>query len=68
LGRIYEVWLKRGSQPPEPTDALFSVTDNGAGTVGVPGDLRGVSQVMVTDEPSGGSTKPTRSPVIVVSV
>jgi Anti-sigma-K factor rskA/Putative zinc-finger len=67
-GRIYEVWLQRGSQPPAPTDALFSVTGAGAGTVGVPGDLRGVSKVMVTDEPLGGSTKPTRSPLIVASV
>jgi anti-sigma-K factor RskA len=68
LGRIYEVWLKDGSQPPEPTDALFSVTGQGNGTVGVPGDLKGVSKVMVTEEPAGGSLEPTRSPVIVASV
>lgn len=68
LGRIYEVWLKRGSQPPEPTDALFSVTGQGNGTVDVPGDLRGVSTVMVTEEPAGGSLEPTHSPVIVASV
>ena len=68
LGRIYEVWLKDGSQAPEPTDALFSVTGQGDGTVGVPGDLQGVSKVMVTEEPAGGSRKPTRNPVIVASV
>jgi Anti-sigma-K factor rskA/Putative zinc-finger len=68
LGRIYEVWLKDGSRPPQPTDALFSVTSQGNGTVGVPGDLRGVSTVMVTEEPAGGSLKPTHSPVIVASV
>jgi len=68
LGRIYEVWLKDGSQPPTPTDALFSVTSRGNGTVGVPGDLKGVSKVMVTEEPAGGSLEPTRSPVIVASV
>ena len=68
LGRIYEVWLKDGSQAPEPTDALFSVTGQGDGTVGVPGDLQGVSKVMVTEEPAGGSLKPTHSPVIVASV
>jgi anti-sigma-K factor RskA len=68
LGRIYEVWLKVGSRPPEPTDALFSVTGQGNGTVGVPGDLQGVSKVMVTEEPAGGSLKPTHSPVIVASV
>lgn len=68
LGRIYQVWLQRGSRPPEPTDALFSVTGQGRGTVGVPGDLRGVSKVMVTSEPLGGSLKPTSSPVIVATV
>jgi anti-sigma-K factor RskA len=68
LGRIYEVWLKAGSAAPEPTDALFSVTGQGNGTVGVPGDLQGVSKVMVTEEPAGGSLKPTRNPVIVASV
>jgi anti-sigma-K factor RskA len=67
LGRIYEVWLKDGSQAPRPTDALFSVTGRGDGTVGVPGDLKGVSKVMVTEEPAGGSLKPTRNPVIVAS-
>jgi anti-sigma factor RsiW len=66
-GRIYELWLKRGTQAPQPTDALFSVTNQGDGSVGVPGDLQGVTTVMVTDEPLGGSLKPTREPVIVVS-
>jgi hypothetical protein len=68
LGRIYEVWLERGSRPPEPTDALFSVTGDGKGTVNVPGNMQGVSKVLVTSEPLGGSLKPTRSPVIVASV
>ncbi len=66
-GRIYEVWLERGTQAPEPTDALFSVTHQGNGSVGVPGNASGVSKVLVTDEPLGGSLKPTRSPVIVAS-
>jgi Anti-sigma-K factor rskA len=67
-GRIYEVWLEHGAEPPLPTDALFSVTKTGSGSVGVPGDLHGVSKVLVTDEPLGGSLKPTRTPVIVGSV
>jgi hypothetical protein len=68
LGRIYEVWSKRGSGAAEPTGTLFSVTGQGTGTVGLPGDLRGVSKVMVTEEPLGGSPAPTRGPVIVASV
>lgn len=67
-GRIYEVWLEHGTEAPLPTDALFSVTKTGSGSVGVPGDLHGVSKVLVTDEPLGGSLKPTRTPVIVGSV
>jgi anti-sigma factor RsiW len=67
-GRIYEVWLEHGTQPPAPTDSLFSVTRTGSGLVGVPGDLAGVSKVLVTAEPLGGSPKPTHTPVIVASV
>jgi anti-sigma-K factor RskA len=66
-GRIYEVWVERGTQAPAPTDALFSVTDRGDGAVDVPGNVQGVSQVLVTAEPLGGSLKPTRKPVIIAS-
>ena len=64
-GKIYEVWLKRGGQAPSPTDALFGVTSAGAGAVAVPGDLHGVSEVLVTPEPLGGSLVPTHPAVIV---
>lgn len=67
-GRIYEVWLKRGDKPPAPTSALFGVTSSGAATVEVPGNLRGVSQVLVTPEPLGGSQSPTHAPVIIARV
>lgn len=67
-GRIYEVWLKRGDQAPAPTSTLFSVTSRGSATVGVPGNLRGVTQVLVTPEPLGGSVVPTHVPVIIAQV
>ena len=67
-GRIYEVWLRRGSTSPAPTSALFSVTASGAAKVDVPGDLRGVSQVLVTQEPAGGSRVSTHRPLIVASL
>jgi hypothetical protein len=66
LGKIYEVWLSRGSTSPQPTDALFSVTGSGSGSVNVPGNLHGVKEVMVTSEPLGGSSRPTSSPVLRV--
>jgi anti-sigma factor RsiW len=62
---IYEVWLQRGTQPPTPTTALFSVTHDGSAIVGVPGNLHGVGHVLVTPEPPGGSKAPTHAPVIV---
>jgi anti-sigma-K factor RskA len=67
-GHIYELWLKRGDKPPSPTRTLFSVTSAGAGDVGVTGDLRGVSEVLVTPEPAGGSLAPTHAPVIVAQL
>jgi anti-sigma-K factor RskA len=64
-GRIYEVWLERGQGRPAPTNTLFSVNSTGAGDVGVAGSLTGVSQVLVTSEPAGGSRAPTRPALIV---
>ncbi len=66
LGKIYEVWLNRGSTSPQPTDALFGVTGSGSGSVNVPGNLHGVREVLVTSEPLGGSSHPTSSPVLRV--
>lgn len=64
-GRIYEVWLKRPNAAPAPTTALFTVGAAGTADVGVPGDLRGVNEILVTEEPAGGSRVPTGPPVIV---
>jgi anti-sigma-K factor RskA len=65
--RVYEVWVKRAGAP-QPTDALFTVTSSGNATVGVPGSVAGVKEVMVTAEPLGGSKAPTSTPVIVARV
>jgi anti-sigma factor RsiW len=65
-GKVYEVWLQRGHAAPHATKALFDVTSHGgAAAVAVPGDLSGVSALLVTAEPEGGSTHPTSQPVIV---
>jgi anti-sigma factor RsiW len=63
-GRVYQVWLKRPGRDPDPTNALFDVRD-GSATVDVPGGVKGVEQVLVTDEPDGGSPAPTREPVVI---
>jgi anti-sigma-K factor RskA len=64
-GRIYEMWVQRGSATPTPTGTLFAVTRSGSAAVGVPGSLDGISAVMVTQEPAGGTAAPTSAPVIV---
>jgi anti-sigma factor RsiW len=67
-GKIYQVWLVRGKSAPQPTNALFSPTSAGNAIVDVPGNLTGVSSVLVTPEPMGGSPHPTHTPVISVSL
>ena len=64
-GKVYELWLKRGSSAPAPTNVLFSVTSAGAADVGLPPALHGVTEILVTPEPRGGSRVPTHAPVIV---
>jgi anti-sigma-K factor RskA len=67
-GRIYEMWVQRGSAAPTPTGTLFSTRADGSANVGVPGSLNGVSRVMVTQEPAGGTPAPTSAPLIVAPV
>lgn len=64
-GQIYQVWLARPNHPLAPTRALFGVTTAGQADVGIPGNLTGVSEVLVTPEPAGGTKAPTHTPVIV---
>jgi len=66
-GRVYQVWLDRGGKAPEPTSALFSTRSDGTASVDVPGSIDGVRAVMVTDEPSGGSSTPTGRLILTAS-
>jgi anti-sigma-K factor RskA len=68
IGQIYEVWLSRGPGDAKPTNALFSVTGTGSGSVDVPTSLHGISEVMVTSEPAGGSLHPTSEPLLRVAL
>jgi hypothetical protein len=63
-GAVYEVWVTRAGRPPVPANALFTVSTTGAAKVRLPGDLHGVSQVLVTEEPAGGSSRPTHPALI----
>ncbi len=65
---VYEVWLKAPGMSPVPASVLFSVNSEGSADVGLPATLHGISQVLVTPEPDGGSSQPTHSPVIVATL
>lgn len=67
-GEIYEVWLATPHQPPQPTDALFSVNAHGNASVDVPGNLKNVKTLMVTAEPAGGTQHPTSPPIITANL
>ena len=67
-GRVYQVWIKRPGHAPEPTSALFTPSGDGTATATVPGNMDGVAQVLVTDEPDGGSQTPTRDPLLVADM
>jgi anti-sigma factor RsiW len=66
-GRIYELWVQHGTSAPTPS-TLFSVNSRGTADVGVPGSLHGVSRVLVTNEPAGGSREPTTQPLVVAAL
>jgi anti-sigma-K factor RskA len=61
--RTYELWRvsRRGHAVPS---TLFGVTPRGTADLGVPGDLHGITRLLVTVEPRGGSLAPTTRAVI----
>jgi hypothetical protein len=68
-GEIYEVWLKRGKSMPTPAKArLFGVNAAGNASVKVDGSLSGVTKVLITAEPAGGTLHPTHRPVVTATL
>jgi anti-sigma-K factor RskA len=65
---VYEVWLQSGNSKPVPASVLFGVSADGSASVGLPTKLHGISAVLVTPEPLGGSPAPTHKPVIVAKL
>ena len=64
--RVYQVWIERDGQVVPVS--IFDVDESGNGAAAVPEELDGVSAVMVTREPKGGSMTPTEAPVLRVDV
>jgi Anti-sigma-K factor rskA len=67
-GQVYEIWVKRPGGSAQPTSSLFTPTKAGTATAAVPGTLSRASEVMVTQEPAGGSLAPTSTAIIVARV
>ncbi|HEY8582435.1 MAG TPA: anti-sigma factor [Capillimicrobium sp.] len=61
-GRVYQVWIVRDGKP--APDAVFTVDRDGDGSVVLEGDLSGAEQVLITNEPEGGSRRPTSDPTL----
>jgi len=67
-GKVYEVWVKRGSAAPEPSGTFFAVADHGATTEEVHAGVGSGDQVMLTVEPAPGSEAPTTDPVVTATL
>jgi hypothetical protein len=65
-GQVYQAWIATGEDI-EPS-SVFVLAKDGTGEVSIPHGLSGADQVMVTREPSGGSTKPSTNPLISATV
>lgn len=63
-GKSYQVWLKRGDVI-TPTHTIFNVRkSDGAAVVAIEESVEGADQILVTDEPDGGSPSPTGDQLI----
>ena len=51
--------MPKGSDTPAPTDVLFTPRGDGSAVAAIPGSVDDIQQVLVTDEPFGGSEEPT---------
>jgi anti-sigma-K factor RskA len=63
-GRVLEAWVERDGVV-EAVPGLF-VPDQGGNATATIEDMSGVSAVMVTREPAGGTTQPTTKPIVEI--
>ncbi len=63
-GKVLEAWVQRGNAV-EPVAALFAPDHAGNASTTIE-DMKGVSLVMVTREPAGGTKVPTTEPIVKV--
>jgi hypothetical protein len=65
-GRVLEAWVERDGIV-EAVPALFAPDQAGHASTTIE-DMNGVSAVMVTREPEGGTKKPTTAPIVEVPI
>ncbi|HEY6551149.1 MAG TPA: anti-sigma factor, partial [Solirubrobacterales bacterium] len=65
-GKVLQAWVQRGKQVVS-AKALFVPNRDGTATATIDG-MHGVSTVMVTAEPRGGSVQPTGAPIVSVAI
>lgn len=65
-GKVLQAWVQRGEQVVS-AKALFVPNPDGTATATIDG-MQGVSTVMVTAEPRGGSAQPTSAPIVSVAM
>jgi anti-sigma-K factor RskA len=63
---VLQAWVQRGKRVVS-AKALFVPNPDGTATATID-DMQGVSTVMVTAEPRGGSAQPTGAPIVSVSI
>lgn len=63
---VLQAWVQRGERVVS-AKTLFVPNPDGTATATID-DMSGVSAVMVTAEPRGGSAQPTSEPIVSVSV
>jgi hypothetical protein len=65
-GKVLEAWVEREGEV-EAVPMLFVPNGKGEAATTI-GDMRGVTTVMVTEEPPGGSAAPTSEPIATVTI
>ncbi len=66
-GRVYQAWVMRRGRGVEPS-TVFVLARDGSSTVAIPQSLDAGDQVLVTEEPAGGSPAPTTRPLLSATV
>ena len=61
-GDVYQVWIRHGERI-DPS-VLFVPSRDARASVALPASMATADEMMVTREPSGGSSEPTSAPML----